>query len=212
MTEGKSVHTPGAEKLTDHLIRKLAAPATGNRITYDRGNGAVRGFGVRVTAGGSRSFIVNYVIGGRERRLTIGAYPEWSAAAAREEAKRLKREVDVGRDPLGERVAYREAPTVHELCDRYVEEHAAEKRAGAEDRRMIERTVRPELGARKVAEITYTDIDRLHRKMTKASARKKTGGPICCKPALGVAVENVQPVDPLGYAIRQSNPRRRAQQ
>jgi hypothetical protein len=77
---------------------------------------------------------------------------------------------------------------------------------------MIERTVRSELGARKVAEITYTDIDRLHRKMTKASARKKTGGPICCKPALGVAVENVQPVDPLGYAIRQSNPRRRAQQ
>jgi integrase len=151
-------------------------PATGNRITYDRGNEAVRGF-VRVTAGGSRSFIVNYVIGGRERRLTIGAYPEWSAAAAREEAKRLKREVDIGRDPLGERVAYREAPTVHELCDRYLEEHAAKKRSGAEDRRMIERTVRPELGARKVAEITYTDIDRLHRKLTKTSARKKTGAP-----------------------------------
>jgi hypothetical protein len=75
MTEGKSVHTPGAEKLTDHLIRKLAAPATGNRITYDRGNGAVRGFGVRVTAGGSRSFIVNYVIGGRERRLRSAPIP-----------------------------------------------------------------------------------------------------------------------------------------
>src|ERR1700756_4555583 len=98
MTEGKLLHTPGAERLTDQLIRKLTAPATGNRITYDRGNDAVRGFGVRVTAGGSRSFIVNYVIGGRERRLTIGAYPEWSAAAAREEAKRLKREVGVGRD------------------------------------------------------------------------------------------------------------------
>jgi integrase len=175
--EGKSVDTSGAGKLTDQLLRKLPAPTTGNRITYDRGNDAVRGFGIRVTAGGARSFVLNYVIGGRERRLTIGAYPEWSATAAREEAKRLKREVDTGHDPLGERVAYREAPTVDELCERYLEEHAAKKRAAAEDRRMIDRTVRPELGARKVAEITYTDIDRLHRKLTKTSARKKTGAP-----------------------------------
>jgi integrase len=175
--EERSVDTSRAGKLTDQLVRKLPAPATGNRITYDRGNEAVRGFGVRVTASGARSFVLNYVIGGRERRLTIGAYPQWSAAAAREAAKRLKREVDIGRDPLGERVAHREAPTVNELCDRYLEEHAAKKRGGAEDRRMIERTVRPELGARKAAEITYTDIDRLHRKLTKTSARKKTGAP-----------------------------------
>ena len=52
-------------------------------------------------------------------------------------------------------------------------EAVARFRGGAEDRRMIERTVRPELGARKAAEITYTDIDRLHRKLTKTSTRKK---------------------------------------
>jgi integrase len=157
-------------------VRKLLPPVTGNRITYDRGYDAVRGFGIRVTAGGARSFILNYIAGGRERRLTIGSYPEWSVVGAREEAKRLKREIDIGRDPLGERVAYREAPTVSELCDRYLEEHAAKKRGGPEDRRMIERTVRRELGARKVADVTYTDIDRLHRKLTVSSARKKTGG------------------------------------
>ena len=163
-------------KLTDQLVRSLPFPATGSRICYDGGNDAVRGFGLRVTAGGARSFILNYVVGGRERRMTIGAYPDWSVAAAREEAKRLKREIDRGRDPLGDRVAYREAPTVNDLCDRYLEEHAAKKRSEAEDRRMIERLVRLELGARKVAEITYTDIEGLHRKVTRTSARKKTGG------------------------------------
>jgi integrase len=163
-------------KLTDQLVRSLPFPAAGSRIRYDGGNDAVRGFGVRVTAGGARSFILNYVVGGRERRMTIGAYPDWSVAAAREEAKRLKREIDRGRDPLGDRVAYRAAPTVNDLCDRYLEEHAAKKRSEAEDRRMIERLVRLELGARKVAEITYTDIDGLHRKVTRTSARKKTGG------------------------------------
>jgi hypothetical protein len=183
------VDASGTGKLIDPVVRKLPLPATGNRITYDRGNDAVRGFGVRVTAGGARSFILNYTAGGRERRLTIGAYPEWSVAAAREEAKRLKREVDSGRDPLAERVAYRGAPRVNELCDCYLEEHAVKKRSVVEDRRMIERTVRPEFGARKVAEITYTDIDRLHRKLTKTSSRRR-------RPALPIPQTGYSPSSP----------------
>jgi integrase len=182
----KSVETSGTGKLIDRVVRKLPAPATGNRITYDRGDDAVRGFGVRITAGGARSFILNYVASGRERRLTIGAYPDWTVVAAREEAKRLKREVDLGRDPLGERVACRESPTVNELCDRYLAEHAARKRGEPEDRRMIERAVRPQLGSRKVAEITFTDIDRLHRKLTNTRERKKTGAPYAANRVLAL--------------------------
>jgi integrase len=165
----------GTGRLTDNLVRKLPVPAIGSKITYDRGEGAVRRFGARITAHGARAFVLRYSAGGRERLLTIGSYPDWSVVAAREEAKRLKREIDLGRDPLGERIAEREAPTVNELCDRYLEEHAVKKRSEAEDRRMIDRTVRPELGTRKVAEIIYDDINRLHRKLTTTSARKKPG-------------------------------------
>jgi hypothetical protein len=46
---------------------------------------------VRITSGGTRAFILTYRIEARERRLTIGAWPDWSVTAAREEAKRLKR-------------------------------------------------------------------------------------------------------------------------
>lgn len=46
-----------AEKITDTLIKTLPAPDKGQRITYDRD---VKGFGVRVTAAGARSFILNY--------------------------------------------------------------------------------------------------------------------------------------------------------
>jgi hypothetical protein len=70
---------------------------------------------VRVTAAGTKAFVVNYCIDGRERRITIGAYPDWSVAAAREQAKALKRDIDRGVDPLGKRIDDREAPTVHEL-------------------------------------------------------------------------------------------------
>jgi len=150
-------------KLADKIIRDLRPPASGNRRTYDT---EITGFGVRVTAAGARSFILNYYVAGRERRLTIGAYPAWSVAAARDEAKRLRREVDSGKDPLGEREAVRAAPTVNELCDRYLAEHAVKKRSAAGDRAMIEKSIRPRLGNRKVAAITFADVDALHREVT----------------------------------------------
>ena len=67
------------------FVRSLAAPEAGNRIAYERGKDAVRGFGIRVTAAGTKSFVLNYTIAGRERRLTIGGYPAWSVAAARDQ-------------------------------------------------------------------------------------------------------------------------------
>lgn len=102
-----------AEQITDRLVRSLTPPSKSNRITYDQ---IVKGFGVRITAAGARSFVLNYRVGGRERRITIGAYPDWSVVAAREEAKRLKRGVNVGHDPMGVRHTDRAAPTVTQLA------------------------------------------------------------------------------------------------
>ena len=155
-----------AEKLTDKLVKSLAAPASGNKITYDTN---VHGFGFRVTAAGARAFILNYRINGRERRYTIGAYPDWSVAAAREEAKRLKRQVDRGYDPMGQRHAERAAPTVAELARRFLEEHAVRKvlRAQADDRAMIEKLVLPVIGQLKVHDVHRDDIDRLHQDISR---------------------------------------------
>ena len=87
-------------RITDAIVKALPKPAKGSRITYDA---EVKGFGIRVTAAGARAFVLNYRVAGRERRYTIGAFPNWSATAARGEAKRLKRETDAGHDPLGRR-------------------------------------------------------------------------------------------------------------
>src|ERR1700739_3225995 len=88
--------------LTDKSIRALPLPPTGAVITYDAD---VPGFGIRVTAKGIRSFVLNYVVHGHERRMTIGRFPIWSATAAREEARTLRRKVDSGIDPMAEREA-----------------------------------------------------------------------------------------------------------
>ena len=160
--------TDMAEKLTDKLVREMAAPDSGNRIVYDA---EVKGFGARITAAGARSFVLNYRINGRERRHTIGQFPAWSVRTAREEAAKLKRDIDRGRDPVGEREEARSAPTVAELAHRYLADHAEAKkkaRSVTEDRRNIRLHINPELGRLKVATVAREDIARLHSSM-KAS-------------------------------------------
>lgn len=152
------------QRLTDSIIKALPAPASSNRITYDA---EMPGFGVRVTAAGARAFVLNYRAGGRERRITIGQHPAWSVKAARDEAKRLRRIVDAGGDPLAEEQAEREAPTVADLCARYAEHHLPKKRSAKDDRAMLENDILPRLRWAKVRDVRFTDIDKLHREISK---------------------------------------------
>ena len=58
-------------RLNEETVKRLPVPSKGNRITYFagamiQGAKAPRGFGLRVTAAGARSFILNYRLRGRE--------------------------------------------------------------------------------------------------------------------------------------------------
>ena len=157
------------DKLSDAGVKRLGLPNQGNRVYYDHD---VKGFGCRVTAGGARAFILNYrTRAGRERRYTIGSFPEWTTATARSEAKRLKLEIRAnGYDPVGALELERGQPTVALLCDRYIAAHLPKKRvrSAAEDVSLINQWILPELRNHRVADVGFADIDTLHRKITKA--------------------------------------------
>lgn len=160
-----------AKHLTEAIVKALPKPATGNRITYDD---IVKGFGVRVTAAGTRAFVLNYrTKGGRERRLTIGSFQVWSVTAARVEAKGLKLRVDQHEDPLADIEAERKAETVAELCERFIKEHLPRKRASTQRdyKGIINNDILPALKNLKVADVTFADVDGLHRKITKRGAK-----------------------------------------
>lgn len=65
-------------RLTDVSIRALKPPQTGQQTYWDRG------LGVRVSQGGSKTFVV---LAGPGRRRALGRYPELSLADAKQKAK-----------------------------------------------------------------------------------------------------------------------------
>lgn len=154
-----------SQRLTDSFARKALPAVQGSAIFWDSD---VKGFCLRVSPGGGKSFMLDYRANGRQRRITIGAYPDWSVAAARDAAKAMKREVDAGNDPMGDRHAHRAAPTIVELWERYRAEHLPTKaqRSQRDETMMWEQIVLPRFGKVKVADITHEDIDALHRDIT----------------------------------------------
>lgn len=158
----------GASHLTDASVKRLRVPANGNVIYWDD---AVAGFGCRVTAAGARSFVMNYRVKGtgQQRRVTIGATGSWSATAARDEAKRLRRLVDAGGDPRGDDEEQREAATVPDLIKKFETDYLPRRRPSTARsyRGMLKKHIGPHFGKfAKVADVEFEDIDRLHRKVT----------------------------------------------
>ena len=101
--------------------------------------------------------------------MALGNYPDWTVQAARAAAKAMKRDVDQGQDPMGERQALREAPTMQDLWERYRTEKLSKKaaRTQLDETSMWLRIILPRLAKLRVADVKYNDLDELHRDITR---------------------------------------------
>ena len=86
-------------KLTQKAIAALALPeGKTETIVFDED---LPGFGVRIRAGGARTWVYQYKIGSQHRRITLGNTTALSPARARETAGNLHAQVRLGQDPQG---------------------------------------------------------------------------------------------------------------
>ena len=115
-------------KLTKTVV-DARKPSGSDQIIWDS---ELRGFGVRVSPNGVRTYIVQYRTGGRgstTRRYKLGRHGALTVDQARNEAQRILGEVAQGKDPAGERAAQRLAihrdvtfeAAAREWLKRYVE-------------------------------------------------------------------------------------------
>ena len=163
-------------RLNEKSVRE-AEPAKGR--DYQIFDADVRGFALCIYQSDSRAFTIDYRHAGRQRRMTIGRWPEWSTTAARERAKELRREIDAGGDPLGQKETGRDAPRFKDLIERYTEVHLPHLSAlnASDQKSMLAKMVAPDWGNKLVTEITPYDVEKLLNKVAAGRARPSKAKP-----------------------------------
>jgi integrase len=92
-------------KLTKAAVQALKLPASKTEAIFF--DDEIAGFGLRLRAGGSRSWVVQYKLGNKHRRITFGSVAVLDPNKARERARDLLAEVRLGRDPAGAKIEAR---------------------------------------------------------------------------------------------------------
>lgn len=146
-------------------INKIAVDALvpGARDTF-LWDDQLRGFGVKITPKGSRSYLFQYRTGGREsatRRYTIGTHGSpWTPANARHEAEKLALLVKQGIDPSAR--AHEQRKLAVDLAFNAYAQRFAASCPGLGWRAMVERTIRlylaPSFKSKPVHQITRSQV------------------------------------------------------
>ena len=131
------------------------------------------GFGLRVKPTGVKSFIVQYRnrTNGKSRRTTLGKHgPFLTFPKAREMARAILADASRGKDPVSDKAAIRNAPTVRDLCADYLSKHAEPKKRPSgvrNDRAVIDKYILASLAGARVADVGFQDLQALHNSLEK---------------------------------------------
>ncbi len=114
-------------KLTKATVDRLELPESKSEmIVFDE---ALPGFGLRIRAGGKRTWIVQYRLGSKQRRVTLGSVATLDADTARQRAKSALLKAHLGADPQLEKAEARAqaAMTFGSIVDSYLTRYAAKR-------------------------------------------------------------------------------------
>jgi integrase len=170
----------GSVKLTQALVRSIA---------YERADGQPQfiwdtehvGLGVRLTAGGARSFVLRYRVNGKQRLKTLGKTTTHSVDDARIWARDGLSSADKGQDFQAVEERERALGTVGQLWSRYLNEHVKVHGAdrSAKDLASLWRThLEKPFSAKRLTALATTDVRAWHRRATEPrtiTVKLKTG-------------------------------------
>lgn len=152
---------PQHSTLTEVGIRAVKCPTRGTITLWD---GAQKHFGLRISQGGAKSFIVLF---GSGRRQSIGRYPTISLADARAEAKRLLAEHTLGRHRPGAARFDEALAQYFADLEQRIQQGVNRSRTLADYKRLIYRYFN--FRRTRLSEITHEDIT---RKLPSAPAER----------------------------------------
>jgi integrase len=175
MTTKAKTRLSKSDRLPDVFCQPTSVPLDSRAGYILISDPAVRRLKLRITKTGAKSWVH---VG--PRSYTIGFLSDWPYAVVREEAHRLNRLVDQGLDPHGERVAQHGAPTVAELVERWHQDIDSKVPPKVRPSTLKEYTgqinqwILPQLGKKRVTDVTKEDIEALHTLITKTGKKRGT--------------------------------------
>lgn len=148
-------------KLTKRRIEVLQ-PADKDYFVWDS---ELSGLGIRVFPTGRKQFVLQYRFGKASRRMSLGRFgaitPDQARGLALEALVKIRSDVD----PQHEKRLRREAVTVHELAQRFDEEHISVRLKAStakEYRRNLKLFILPAIGHLRVIDVTRANIAKYH--------------------------------------------------
>jgi integrase len=161
-------------KLTKAKVEGLdLPPGKAEAIFFDED---LPGFGLRLREGGSKNWIVQYALGAKQRRMTLGSIKMLDAVKARTTARELLARVELGQDPAAERrtaIAKASDEPLGTLMDRFLERQATRLRPSSYSatKRYLKELWKP-LHALHLTQISRADVS------VRLSAIVKGNGPV----------------------------------
>jgi len=164
--DGKKTEMDMNHKLTKRLVESIQPHEKHEKVVWDSEQ---KGFGVRVSPKGLRSYFVQYRNQqGNTRKKKIGVHGTYTADMARDDAITILRAVAKGADPSLEKKIEKQIPNMEKFSNEYLEIHAKggkAERTYKEDKRMLLKYILPELGKKAITEVNSHDLALLHSKL-----------------------------------------------
>lgn len=158
-------------KLTKRRIDSLEYDPEGasQQIIWDD---KLNNFGIRLYKSGTKSFVIRYRNErGKRRYITIGKFGVLTLRQARTLARQELAAATVGEDPAEQRQRARNAETVADLVDTFIETYSKpRKKTWKSDKSRLER-VKEVWGDMAPVDVTHSDVDALHREMSDTPYR-----------------------------------------
>lgn len=165
------------EKITKSRVDNLPPPATGQAFLRDT---ELKGFAVRITASGIKSFVVEKRIAGRTRRYTLAKYPELTVEQARKEAQTHLGRIAKGENPAQDRQQQRlGCITLQQAFEDYLQARRKLKPKTIYSYRWIFETYFADWHRRSIRDIGKQDI--IHRHQKLGTERGETSANIAMK-------------------------------
>lgn len=162
-----------AVKLTKSIVDKINPVLDKDQVFYRDEN--LKGFALRVTSSGMKSFVVETRIEGKVKRITLGKYGAITVEEARKQAKNLLGQIARGDNPIAEKKTNKiKMMTLDSVFNDYLKARKDLKEFTVTDYKNVLRQVMPDWLGKPLINITREMIAKRHAEYGTTNSKARS--------------------------------------